>query len=76
MKPRESAGPKTQRTDASVEERLNPVDNEGRRRGSFSLVEVMREAWGEEPAMLYHGPSVSGPAAVHSYQPLDSGCST
>ena len=67
---------KTQRTDASVEKHLNLVDNEGRRGDSFNLVEMMREASGEEPAMWYHGASVSGPAAAHSYQPLDSGCST
>jgi hypothetical protein len=49
---------KTQKTDASVEEFLNTVENERRRADSFALLELMREVTGEEPAMW--GTSIVG----------------
>jgi len=49
---------KTQKTDASVEESLNAVENERRRADSFALLELMREVTGEEPAMW--GTSIVG----------------
>ena len=52
------AEPKTQKTDGSVEEFLNGVENEKRRADSFAILELMREVTGEEPAMW--GPSIVG----------------
>ena len=49
---------KTQRTDASVEEYLNSVEDEGKRKDSFAILDLMREVTGEEPAMW--GPSIVG----------------
>ena len=49
---------KTQKTDASVEDFLNAVENERRRADSFCILEIMREITGEEPAMW--GPSIVG----------------
>jgi hypothetical protein len=54
----EMAELKTQRTDASVEEFLNSVENERRRADGFALLEWMRDITGEEPAMW--GPSIVG----------------
>jgi hypothetical protein len=52
------AEPKTKKTDASVEEFLNGVENEKQRADSFAILGVMREVTGEEPAMW--GPSIVG----------------
>jgi hypothetical protein len=49
---------KTQKTDASVEDFLNQVEDEARRRDCFDILELMREVTGEEPAMW--GPSIVG----------------
>ena len=42
---------KTQKTDASVEDFLNAVENERMRNDSFCMLELMREVTGEEPSM-------------------------
>jgi hypothetical protein len=49
---------KTQKTDASVEDFLNRVEDEARRRDCFDILDLMREVTGEEPAMW--GPSIVG----------------
>ena len=49
---------KTQKTDASVEDFLNSVDDERKRKDSFAILELMREVTGEEPAMW--GASIVG----------------
>jgi hypothetical protein len=49
---------KTQKTDASVEEYLNAVEDEGKRKDSFAILDLMREVTGEEPAMW--GSSIIG----------------
>ena len=45
------AEPKTKKNDASVEAFLNSVADERKRQDSFTLVELMREITGSEPAM-------------------------
>jgi hypothetical protein len=52
------AEPKTKKTDASVEGFLNAVQDERKREDSFAVLDLMREATGEEPAMW--GPSIVG----------------
>jgi hypothetical protein len=52
------AEPKTKKTDASVEEFLNAVENERRRADGFALLQLMQEVTGEEPAMW--GTSIIG----------------
>ena len=42
---------KTQKNDASVEDFLNSVEDEKRRKDSFAVLGLMREVTGEEPAM-------------------------
>ncbi|MDX1436860.1 MAG: DUF1801 domain-containing protein [Anaerolineales bacterium] len=42
---------KTKKTDASVEDFLNGIENERKRDDSKTLVELMREVTGEEPAL-------------------------
>jgi hypothetical protein len=49
---------KTKKTDASVEEYLNAVEDEGKRKDSFAILDLMREVTGEEPAMW--GSSIIG----------------
>ena len=49
---------KTKRTDASVEEFLNGVDDEQRRRDCFRVLEIMKAATRTEPAMW--GTSIVG----------------
>jgi hypothetical protein len=49
---------KTQKTDASVEDFLNQVEDEARRWDCFDILDLMREVTGEEPAMW--GPSIVG----------------
>ena len=50
-------------TDASVEEFLNNVPNERRRKDSFQVLEMMREVSGEEPQMW--GDSIVGFGQEH-----------
>lgn len=54
---------KTRRNSASVEDFLNSVENERRREDSFAVLELMREATGEEPAMW--GDSIVGFGSYH-----------
>mgnify|MGYP001043423092 CR=1 FL=1 len=54
---------KTRPTEASVEEFLNNVPNERRRRDSFQVLEMMREVSGEEPRMW--GDSIVGFGQYH-----------
>jgi len=54
---------KTQKTDASVEEFLNSVEDERKRRDSFALLEIMREETGYEPKMW--GTSIVGFGDYH-----------
>ena len=49
---------KTQKTDASVEDYLNSVEDEKKRNDSFAILELMREVTGAEPAMW--GTSIVG----------------
>ena len=49
---------KTQKNDGSVEEFLKQVPEEGKREDSFTVLELMREVTGEEPAMW--GDSIVG----------------
>ena len=49
---------KTQKTDASVLDCLNSVEDERKRNDSFRLLKLMREVTGEEPAMW--GSSIVG----------------
>lgn len=50
--------PKTQKTDANVEEFLESVSHDTRRRDSFQILELMREVTGESGAMW--GESIVG----------------
>ena len=54
---------KTRPTEASVEEFLNNVPNERRRKDSFQVLEIMREESGEEPRMW--GDSIVGFGEYH-----------
>jgi hypothetical protein len=54
---------KTMKTEASVEEFLNAVEHDTRRKDGFTLLEMMREATGEKPAMW--GPSIVGFGSYH-----------
>ena len=54
---------KTRPTEASVEEFLNNVPNERRRKDSFRVLEIMREESGEEPRMW--GDSIVGFGEYH-----------
>jgi hypothetical protein len=47
----ELEGLKTQKNDASVEDFLNSVSDAKKREDSFAVLELMRDATGEEPAM-------------------------
>lgn len=42
---------KTQETDASVEEYINALPDEQKRKDSFTILEMMKKASGEEPKM-------------------------
>ena len=57
------SGPKTVKTDASVEDYLNTVENERKRGDSFAILELMKEVTGEEPVMW--GPSIVGFGSYH-----------
>jgi hypothetical protein len=49
---------KTTQNDASVEDFLNSVENERKRKDSFAILELMRKVTGEEPKMW--GTSIVG----------------
>ena len=49
---------KTQKTDASVKNFLNKVENEKKREDAFAIPDLMREVTGQEPAMW--GASIVG----------------
>lgn len=54
---------KTQKNDASVEEFLNGVEDEGKREDSFAILNLMKEVTGDEPAMW--GSSIVGFGSYH-----------
>ena len=54
---------KTQKNDASVEHFLNSVSDAKKREDSFAVLELMREATGEEPAMW--GTNIVGFGSYH-----------
>ena len=54
---------KTQKNDASVEEYLNSVADDRKRKDSFAILELMRDVTGEEPAMW--GTSIIGFGTYH-----------
>ena len=54
---------KTQITKASVEDFLNAVEHAGKRSDSVTILEMMREVTGMEPAMW--GPSIVGFGSYH-----------
>lgn len=54
---------KTKRNDASVEEFLNRIPDEARRRDCFTLLELMKKATRKEPKMW--GPSIIGLGDYH-----------
>jgi hypothetical protein len=54
---------KTQKTDASVDKFLNSVNEERKRKDSFTILEIMKEITGDEPAMW--GPSIIGFGSYH-----------
>lgn len=49
---------KTQKTTASVSDFINSVPDEKKRQDGFTLLEIFKQATGEEPAMW--GPSIIG----------------
>ena len=49
---------KTQKNDANVEDFLNAIDHDRKREDSFTILNIMREVTGEEPAMW--GSSIVG----------------
>jgi len=51
MRRRTVAELKTQRTDASVNDYINAIEDEGRREDCRQLLKMMRRITGEEPAM-------------------------
>lgn len=54
---------KTKKNDASVEDFLNNVENEERRRASFVVLDLMKEVTNEEPKMW--GDSIVGFGSYH-----------
>jgi len=54
---------KTQKNEASVDEFLNSVADEKKRKDSFSILELMQEVTGEEPSMW--GSSIVGFGSYH-----------
>ena len=57
------AEPKTKATDASVDDFINSVENERRRRDGFALLEIYKRVTGLEPTMW--GPSIVGFGVYH-----------
>jgi hypothetical protein len=54
---------KTQKSSTSVTDFLNGIEDERKRQDSFTLLEMMRQATGEEPAMW--GPAIVGFGNLH-----------
>lgn len=54
---------KTQKTTASVEDFINSVDHEGKRKDAFEVLEMMKEITGEQPRMW--GTSIIGFGDTH-----------
>jgi hypothetical protein len=54
---------KTKLNDASVKDFLNKVENEQKRKDSFEIVEMMKQATKEEPKMW--GPAIIGFGSYH-----------
>ena len=54
---------KTKLNDASVEDFLNKVENEQKRKDSFELIKMMQQATKEEPKMW--GPAIIGFGSYH-----------
>ena len=54
---------KTRKTKASVKKFLDSVNEEGKRQDSFTILEIMKEITGDEPAMW--GPSIIGFGSYH-----------
>lgn len=54
---------KTKETDASVQAFLEAVDDEKKREDAYALLDLMREATGQEPKMW--GPSIVGFGSYH-----------
>ncbi len=54
---------KTQKNEQSVDDFLNGVEDEQKRRDSFAVMELMKEVTGEEPAMW--GDSIVGFGSYH-----------
>lgn len=57
------AANKTQKTDSSVTDFVNKVENEQKRNDSFELIRIFKEATGHEPKMW--GPSIIGFGSYH-----------
>lgn len=49
---------KTKKTEASVEDFINTIDHEGKRKDAFEILKIMKEITGEKPKMW--GPSIIG----------------
>ena len=45
------AANKTQKTEVSVEDFINMVDHDGKRKDAFEILEMMKQVTGEEPKM-------------------------
>ena len=54
---------KTQKTNLSVEDFINSVDHEGKRKDAFEILDMMKTITGEKPRMW--GPSIIGFGDVH-----------
>ncbi len=54
---------KTQKTKISVEEFINAVDHEGKRKDALEILAMMKQITGEEPRMW--GPSIIGFGDLH-----------
>ena len=54
---------KTKKNEASVEDFLNAIKDERQRNDSFTILQMMKKATGEEPKMW--GPSIIGFGNVH-----------
>ena len=54
---------KTQKTGVSVEDFINSVDHEGKRKDAFEILEMMKEVTGEDPKMW--GAAIIGFGDLH-----------
>ena len=57
------AANKTQKTGVSVEDFINSVDHEGKRKDAFEILEMMKEVTGEDPKMW--GAAIIGFGDLH-----------